>query len=104
MAGYESLLLPVIRRISDRLERTTIASEVADYLGLGRGMVLAEFRKMPGDRNRAAAPAQPQRDAVPVRERVLLRSLVENPEAREALLPGLPRFAVVRAFFNLASD
>ena len=49
-------------------------------------------------RNKAGAPAQPQREAVPVRERVLLRSLVENPEAREALLPGLPRFAVVRAF------
>lgn len=97
MSGYESLLLPAIRRISDRLERATIASEVADYLGLDRGLVLAEFRKMPGDRKKAA-PAQPQREAVPVRERVLLRSLVENPEAREALLPGLPRFAVVRAF------
>ena len=44
IAGFEALLLPSIRRISDRLERAAVATEVAEYLGVDRSLVLKEFR------------------------------------------------------------
>src|SRR5436190_1242884 len=42
IAGFEAVLLPSIRKISDRLERATVAGEVAEYLGVDRSIVLKE--------------------------------------------------------------
>ena len=86
VAGYEALLVPAIKRISDRLERATVATEVADYLGLDRNVVLAEFRRMPGQRTQQSTP---QPEGPPHRERELLRSLVINGDCREVLIPRL---------------
>ena len=47
IAGFEAVLLPSIRKISDRLERATVAGEVAEYLGVDRSIVLKEFRTGP---------------------------------------------------------
>ncbi|HYO83220.1 MAG TPA: DNA primase [Bryobacteraceae bacterium] len=81
MAGYEALLLPAIRRISDRLQRAAVATEVADYLGLERSLVLAEFRGMrAGGAPRGPAPHKSQE--LPARERLLIRTVVANPDAR----------------------
>jgi DNA primase len=96
MAGYEALLLPAIRRISDRLERATVATEVANYLGLDRNVVLSEFRRMPGQRSQLA-PA-PRSNETPIRERVLLRSLVLDREVRDLLLPRLQVSRAARAY------
>lgn len=99
MQGYEALLLPAIRRIEDQLERASVATEVAGYLGLDRNLVLSEFRKMPGQRRQPpqAKPAV-EEPAVPVRERMLLRSLIQEPEIRPVLLPRLAGLSVVRSF------
>jgi DNA primase len=78
MSGYEALLLPAIRRLSDRLERAAVATEVADYLGLDKNLVLAEFRRMGGSRTAETA----KQAEIPLRERVLIRSLMVNPEIR----------------------
>ncbi|MBC8165485.1 MAG: hypothetical protein H7Y20_06400 [Bryobacteraceae bacterium] len=102
MAGYEAMLAPAIRRISDKLGRAAVAAEVADYLGLDRGLVLSEIRKMPGDRRGqpvsglASGPAS--KSEMPVRERVLLRSLLQSTEVRAVLLPRLTEFGVTRSF------
>jgi DNA primase len=94
--GYEELLLPAIRRISDRLERAAVATEVAEYLGLDRNLVLAEFRRIPGVQpaRRVAQPA----GEIPVRERVLLRSIVLSQEVRDLLVPALRDSAAAKSY------
>ena len=96
IAGYEALLLPAIKRISDRLERATVASEVADYLGLDRNVVLSEFRRMPGQRPQPAAA--PRSDEPPIRERVLVRSIVLSSDVRDLLVPRLQVSRAARTF------
>ena len=44
-------LLPKVQRITDPLERMTIANDVAGYLGVSPGMVLDRFRKAASERN-----------------------------------------------------
>ena len=86
IAGLQ-FLLPAIQRVSDKLERATIAEEVASYLGVDRGLVLEQFRKIATERGvpspKAAAPR------VPSAERLLLNALLVSPEARAAVLPRL---------------
>lgn len=97
MKGYEELLLPAIRRISDRLERATVATEVAEYLGLERNLVLAEFRRMAGSVRNARAESHGLNE-IPVSERVLLRSMVVSREARELVLPALGISTAVQSY------
>ncbi|MBC7926252.1 MAG: DNA primase [Bryobacteraceae bacterium] len=99
--GYNALLLPALRKIHDPLERAAVATEIADYLGLDRNLVLAEFRKMPGQ-NRipgSGSPAPAKKPLViPHRERMLIRGLVQDVELRNLLLPRLTGYATVKAF------
>lgn len=96
MAGLQSLLLPAIRRISDRLERAAIASEVAEYLGVDRNIVLNEFRRTPSPAAGSEKAIQP---GIPAAERVLLRSLISDQDVREVLMPVLRTSAAVRKFY-----
>jgi DNA primase len=98
IAGFESLLLPSIRRISDRLERAAVATEVAEYLGVDRSLVLKEFRATPGASRATEAPAAPKTNGTSRSERVLLRSLLTDPEVREILLVPLGTSEVVRTW------
>ena len=50
-------LLPAVQRISDQLERMAIASDVAGYIGVDRGMVLDSFSKAVADAARKAIRA-----------------------------------------------
>jgi DNA primase len=96
-AGYQAVLLPAIRRISDRLERASVAAEVAEYLGLDRNLVLEEFRRTPGQRvPQPAKPAKPP--TIPARQLELVRSLVVNPDIRETLLPRIQASQAARKF------
>ena len=95
--GFETVLLPAIRRISDRIERAAVAGEVAEYLGVDRALVLKEFRgtPIPGRDNGARPPvANPSR----MTERVLVRSLLVSADAREVLMEVLPESEAVRQF------
>ena len=88
IAGFEALLLPAIRKISDRLERAAVAGEVAEYLGVDRALVLKEFRSTPspkntnGDNSRKLSPST-------MTERVLVRSLLADADVRDILVPSL---------------
>lgn len=95
MEGFK-WLLPAIQRITDKLERAAVADEIASYLHVEKGIVLEEFRKNSRTNpvNRSAAQPAPW----PRAERVLVRSLLSSAEAREAIVPRLEEFTVVRRF------
>jgi DNA primase len=97
IAGFEALLLPSIRRISGRLERAAVATEVAEYLGVDRSLVLKEFRATPGS-SRATSSQPSKENGASMSERVLLRSLLTDPEVRETLIVPLGASEVVRTW------
>jgi DNA primase len=95
-------LLPAIQRLTDKIERSAIAGDVAGYLGVDSGLVLENFRKAATDRRekRLAIPAEPVRGD----EKTLLNLFLSSKEAREQLipklrtLPAIERFATRRVF------
>ena len=95
IAGLK-FLLPAIQRVSDKLERATIAEEVASYLGVDRGLVLEEFRKTAAGRTSPTAVNRPA--PVPASERLLLNALLVSAEGRAEILPKLTRMQVFERF------
>jgi DNA primase len=75
-------LWPTIQQVSDRLERSAIADEVAGYLNLDRETVRQQFKRTP-----RAAPLQPRAisSAVPPNEKLLLACLLASADARAAV-------------------
>src|ERR1019366_3474935 len=45
-----NFLLPAIQWLNDKLERVSVANDIASYLGVESGFVLEHFRKMAADR------------------------------------------------------
>ncbi len=99
IAGLK-FLLPAIERVSDKLERAMVAGEVADYLGIERGLVLDEFRKtaVKGQARPAAKPAS----ALSMSERILVRSLVADAEVRAVLVPRLRASPILESYASRA--
>lgn len=95
MEGFK-WLLPVIRRISDKIERAAVADEVAEYLGVDRGLVLDEFRRTASGRQKEIRVSPLSQ--VPKAERILLRSLVTEPAVRGILLSRLRGLQVATRF------
>jgi len=89
-------LMPAVERISDRLERMTIANDVAGYLGVERGMVLDSFRKTVAERreNTLEGPKVALRHD----ERMLLNALLAQPEMRGEVLGELKSMEAIGAF------
>jgi DNA primase len=96
MEGFK-FLKPAIAHISDRLERASVANEVAEYLGVERGLILEEFRKS-SKREPAQRPERQQ--SIPKPERIILRSLVSGPEVRGILIEKLSVSTVARRFIT----
>jgi DNA primase len=86
MAWLKSML-PDIGKVSDRIERLVIAGEVASYIGITEKQALEEFRKAVNGRRpeMARVPTAP----LSPNETLLLRLLLANPDAPDALIPGL---------------
>ena len=91
-------LLPAIHRVTDKLERATIAEEVASYLGIERGLVLDQFRRSAADRGQV--PARRETGSLPAAEKLLINALLMSDEARERVLPRLP---VLNVYGSLVS-
>src|SRR5258706_1825180 len=74
-------LLPAIHRLTDKIERSAIAGDVAGYLGVDSGLVLENFRKAAIDRREKtlAAPPKPMRPD----EIILLNLFLNSEEARQ---------------------
>ena len=82
-----NFLLPKVQRIGDRLERMTVANEVAGYIGIEAGMVLDHFRKAVNERQEK--PLAAPRSALRVDERMLLAALLTHPEWRADIVGQL---------------
>jgi DNA primase len=89
-------LLPAIQRLTDKIERSAVAGDVAGYLGVDSGLVLENFRKAATDRREKtlAAPAEPIRHD----EKILLNLFLNSEEARDRLIPELRGLAAVEHF------
>jgi DNA primase len=100
-------LWPTIQQVSDRLERSAIADEVAGYLNLDRDMIRQQFKKTP---RAEVAQQRAVSSAVAPNEKLLLACLLASADARAAIrhyvngadsLKGLglrPIFAAIVAF------
>jgi DNA primase len=95
IAGLK-FLLPAIQRISDKLERATVANDLANYLGVEQGLVLEYFRKTAVERRETRLPETKE----PVRpvERILLHAVLADPEVRSGILPRLKRTPQLEQF------
>ena len=95
VAGLQ-FLLPAVQRIPSRLERMTVANDLAGYLGVETSLVLDYFRKSATERSAAprAAPHDPTRPA----EKILLNLLLANPEACDEIVPRLRNISALEQF------
>jgi DNA primase len=82
-------LLPAVQRISDRLERSAVAGDVANYIGVKASMVLDSFRKSAADRQDKYIELP--KTAVPPDERGLINILFSNAEGCDQLVEDLMR-------------
>ena len=82
-------LLPAVQRISDRLERSAIAGDVASYIGVPPSMVLDSFRKSAADRQEKIIELP--RTTVRPDERGLISVLLSNAEGCDGLIEDLTR-------------
>jgi DNA primase len=76
-------MVPAIQQINDPVERSAIASEVAEFLNVDRDVIRENLR-----RTQAPQPAQKTRDissAVPPNEKLLLTCLLLSAHARAAI-------------------
>jgi DNA primase len=80
-------LLPAIQGLNDKIERVSVANDLASYLGVESGLVLERFRKMAADRA-DRAPAI-KADPAKATDRILLPLLIMNAEARSELIERL---------------
>jgi len=80
-------LQPSIHRVHDKLERAAIAEEVANYLGIERGLVLEDFRKAAAERRDAPTPVV--KEGPRALDRILVNSLLASEEARRVCIPRL---------------
>ena len=90
-------LMPSIHLLPDKIQRAALTNELADHLGVDRGLVLEQLRRAAVER-RSPPPvssAGPE-DASPG-EKLLLRLLTESEEARKEMLPGVLKIAVREA-------
>jgi DNA primase len=97
-------LLPAVQKISDKLERAAVASDLAGYLGVESGLILDQFKRAATDRHapgqvplrQGSSPASgpssngAARVQVPAVERILLNALLSSEATRERILPQLP--------------
>jgi DNA primase len=81
-------LLPAIQGLNDKIERVSVANDLASYLGVESGLVLEHFRKMAADRVERGTAA-PKADPAKATDRILLPLLLNNADAREQLTGGL---------------
>jgi DNA primase len=89
-------LLPSIQRLTDKIERSAVANDVAGYLGVDSGLVLENFRKAATDRREKTLVTPPE----PIRhdEKILLNLFLSSEEARENLIPELRTLAAIEQF------
>jgi DNA primase len=87
-------LLPSIQGLPDKLERAAVANDVASYLGIERGLVLENFRKMAVERQETQI--RRVREPLPNTDRILLGLILTNADAAAQILPQLRELPAVK--------
>ena len=105
-------LMPAVQRVSDRMERMVIAGDVAEYIGVDRGLVLDSFKKAVSERQESKF----QKPAVTLRadERMLLSALLTDEQVRgeaieqlkplESTIASFASHRIFHAMFTLAAS
>ena len=81
-------LLPAIQGLSNRMERSVVATDLAGYLGVEQGLVLEHLKRLAADRVERGQAVKAEPAAHP-RDRLLLPLLLANEEARAELVAAL---------------
>jgi len=111
IVGMLQALLPALQQIADPLERDAIAGDLASYIGVEPGLVLASFRKAVSTRD--DKPLERPRTVLRPDEGMVLRTLFLDPAGAGAmieelksveLLERLPSRRVFQAIFAAAAD
>lgn len=77
-------LSPVIQQVNDRLERSAIANELAEYLKIDRDVIRENLRSLPRtERAQKTGDSQP---AIPSNEKLLIACLLASADARALIL------------------
>jgi DNA primase len=95
MAAFKEMLMPAIEKVGDKLERASVASDLASYLGVDASMILDRFKRNAAD-HRTPAPSAPKRSEIPAIERILLNALLASDTVREEILPRLDPETIAR--------
>jgi DNA primase len=100
-AAILQALLPAVERISDPIERSAVANDLAAYVGADRGTILDRFRKAAAARQ--TKPAEAPKAALRPSERILLNAVLQPEMRGEVLaelraLDAISRFASLRIF------
>ena len=106
------LLVPSINLLPDKIQRAALTNELADHLGVDRGLVLEQLRRAAVDRRTPPPISSAPGDASPG-EKLLLRLMTESEEARKEMLSdvaaiavreGLPTAAILEAVVAVNSS
>ncbi len=80
-------LLPAVQKISDRLERMTVANDLAGYMGVEKSLVLDTFLRSAA--GRADNLIELPKSAVPADEKGVVNTILSNAEGRDELIAEL---------------
>jgi DNA primase len=103
MDAFQSLL-PVIQGLSNRVERSMVATDLAGYLGIETSVVVDHLRRLAADHVERAPLPKTQLTAHST-DQILLPLLLSNDEARSQLIAalrelGAPRLGATGALYE----
>jgi len=90
-----NLLLPKLHKITDELERMTVANDLAGYMDVEKGLVLDHFRKAAKQRHERTIEAA--KAVLRPDERMLLMGLMTEPEWRGDIMGRLKSMVAMEA-------
>ena len=89
-------LLPAVEKVTDPLERSAIANDLASYIGVPQGMVLDSFRKTAASRQEK--PMERPRIALRHDERLLLNAILADEDVGKEIVGQLQQSDAVAGF------
>ena len=88
---------PSIQQVNDRVERSAISNEIAEYLKVDRDVIREHFRRAPRPEQTERTRPAPAAGSVPPNERLLLTCMLLNSDARQAVKHFLRQSDLVHA-------
>ena len=89
-------LLPAVEKVTDPLERSAIANDLASYIGVPQGMVLDSFRKTAASRQEK--PMERPKIALRHDERLLLNAILADEDVGKEIVGQLQQSDAVAGF------